>query len=147
MLVALLAVLGVNLLVAVALLAAMLGRRRWPARRPGAFRGAARFVEGEADGLRTRWRAGYGRWVQDVLVWTSAPLLLRTALVPVDAVSAPRPLAPKEVRCPRHLAAATTLITPRALLEVAVREQDEPLACRQSAADPTGMKRSPRGDL
>ncbi|MEJ8670158.1 hypothetical protein WKI71_22280 [Streptomyces sp. MS1.AVA.1] len=58
MLVALLAVLGVNLLVVVALLAALLGRRRWLARRPGAFRGAARVVEGDARGLRRRWTAG-----------------------------------------------------------------------------------------
>ncbi|MEU5250665.1 hypothetical protein [Streptomyces longwoodensis] len=143
-----LAVLGVCLTAVVALAAAAgLGRRRWPARRPGAFRGAARIVEGRADGPHARWRSGYGRRVQDVFVWTSAPLLLRTALLPVDAVSAPRPLAPKEVRRPRHLTAVTALTAPRALLEVAVRAQDEPLACRRPAADPTGITRSPRDHL
>lgn len=147
MLIALLAVLGVDLLVVVALLAVMLGRRRWLARRPDVFRGAARIVEGEAEGLRRRWRSGYGRWVQDVFVWTPAPLLLRNALVPVDGVSAARPLGPKEVRRPRHLAMVTTLTGPRALLEVAVREQDESLACRRPAADPTGTTRSPRDHL
>ncbi|MEU3512884.1 hypothetical protein ABZ733_34520 [Streptomyces longwoodensis] len=145
-----LAVLGVCLTAVVALVAAAgLGRRRRPARRPGAFRGAARVVEGRADGLHARRRACYGRWVQDVFVfvWTSAPLLLRTALLPVDAVSAPRPLAPNGVRRPRHLTAVTALTAPRALLEVAVRAQDEPLACRRPAANPTGITRSPRDHL
>ena len=126
MLVALLAVLGVNLLVVVALLAALLGRRRWLARRPGAFRGAARVVEGDARGLRRRWTAGYGRWVRDVFVWTPAPLLLRTVLLPVDAVSVARSVAPKEIRHPRHLTAVATLTAaPRTLVEVAVGEQDD----------------------
>lgn len=150
MLVALLAVLGVNLLVVLGLLAAILGRRRRLARRPGAFRGAARVVHGEgADlpGLHRHWRAGYGRWVQDVFIWTPGPLLLRTALVPVDTVSAARALGPKEVRRPRRLAGAVTLTAPRAVLEVAVRERDEALAQRLPAADPTGKTRSPRGHL
>ncbi|MFI6566128.1 hypothetical protein [Streptomyces sp. NPDC050534] len=54
MLIALLAVLGVNLLVLVALLAALLGRRRRLSRRPGALSEAARVVEGDARGLRRR---------------------------------------------------------------------------------------------
>ncbi|MEV1093582.1 hypothetical protein [Streptomyces microflavus] len=124
MLVALLAVLGVNLLVLVVIVVAMLGRRRWLARQPGAFRGAARVVEGDTKGLRSRWRAGYGRWVRDVLVWTPAPLLLRAVLLPVDAVSAARPLGPKEIRRPRGLTAVVTLNVAHALLEVAVREPD-----------------------
>ncbi|WP_432135104.1 MULTISPECIES: DUF2550 family protein [unclassified Streptomyces] len=144
---ALLAVLGVTLLVVAALLAAVFWRRRWLLRRPGAFHCAARVVAGEERGLCRGWRPGYGRWVQDVFVWTPAPLLLRTVLVPVDAVSAARPLGPGEVRRPRHLAAATTLTGPRAMLEVAVCERDEALACRRPAADPTGLTRSPRSHL
>ena len=138
MLVALLAVLGVNLLALIALLAAMLGRRHWLAGRPGAFRGAVRVVDGEAKGLRRRWRAGYGRWVRDVFVWTQAPLLLRTVLLPVDAVSAARPLAPKEVRRPRGLAATATFTAGHVLFDVAVREQDEPSAFRPSVVDGAG---------
>ncbi|MFF9162508.1 hypothetical protein ACF081_19975 [Streptomyces longwoodensis] len=58
-----LAVLGVCLTAVMALVAATgLGRRR----RPGAFRGAARIVEGRADGLHAHWRSGYGHWVRDV---------------------------------------------------------------------------------
>ncbi|GGV06653.1 hypothetical protein GCM10010275_53410 [Streptomyces litmocidini] len=98
--------------VLVAFLVVMLGRRRWLARRPGVFRGAARLVEGEAEGFRRRWRSGYGRWAQDVFVRTPAPLVLRSAPVPVDAVSATRPLGPEEVRRPRHPASATRLTGP-----------------------------------
>ncbi|MFJ1969106.1 hypothetical protein ACIO93_10595 [Streptomyces sp. NPDC087903] len=140
MLIALLAVLGVNLLVLVVLLVAMIGRRRWLARQPGVFRGSARVVEGRARGLRRRWRAGYGRRVRDVFVWTPAPLLLRTALLPLDAVSAARPLAPKEVRHPHGLASAATLTTADALLEVAVRGQDESLAYAPPDADAFGAR-------
>jgi hypothetical protein len=129
MLIALLAVLCVNLLMAAALLAALLGRRRWLSRRPGAFRGAARVVEGDVGGMRRRWTAGYGRWVRDVFVWTPAPLLLRTVLLPVNAVSAARSVAPKEIRRPRHLTAVAALTAaPRTLVEVAVGEQDDLVA-------------------
>jgi len=125
-LIALLAALGVNLLVLVALLAALLVRRRRLSRRPGAFRGAARVVEGDARGLRRRWTAGYGLWVRDVFVWTPASLLLHTVLLPVDAVSAARSVAPKEMRRPRHLSAVATLTAaPSTLVEVAVGEQDD----------------------
>ncbi|MFF7641943.1 hypothetical protein [Streptomyces canus] len=146
MLVALLAVLGVNLLVVAALLAALLGRRRWLSRRPGAFRGAARVVEGDIDGIRRRWTAGYGRWVRDVFVWTPAPLLLRTVLLPVDAVSAVRSVAPKEVRRPRHLTAVATLTAaPRILVEVAVGDRED-LAARPPAPGTTGSQ-PPRNRL
>jgi hypothetical protein len=40
-LIALLAVLGVDLIVIVVVLAAVLGRRRWVSSRPGTFRGGA----------------------------------------------------------------------------------------------------------
>ncbi len=51
MLIALLAVLGVDLIVIAVLLAAVLWRRRWVMRRPGAFRGAIRVADGEIEGL------------------------------------------------------------------------------------------------
>ena len=80
MLIALLAVLGVNLVVIVALAAAMLTRRRWLRRQPGAFKGAIRIVDDELPGLGRKWKRGYGRWVRDVLVWAKAPLLVRNQL-------------------------------------------------------------------
>ena len=84
MLAALLAVLGVDLIVIVLLLGAMQGRKRWVKRQPGAFRGQIRVADGELDGLGPKWRRGYGRWVRDVLVWTKGPLLFRNELLPVD---------------------------------------------------------------
>ena len=99
MLVALLAVLGVDLIVIVLLLAAMLTRRRWVSHQPGAFKGAIRTVDGEVSGLGPKWKRGYGRWVRDVLVWTKAPFLLRNDLVAVDGLAgAARPAKPGEVK-------------------------------------------------
>jgi hypothetical protein len=90
MLAALLAVLGVDLIVVVLLLAGMQGRKRWVKRQPGAFRGQIRVADGELDGLGPKWRRGYGRWVRDVLVWTKAPLLFRNELLPVDRLEGER---------------------------------------------------------
>jgi Protein of unknown function (DUF2550) len=67
-------VLHVDLIVIVALLAVVFSRRRWVSRRPDAFKGAVRVVDGEVSGLGPRWQRGYGRWVRDVLVWTSEAL-------------------------------------------------------------------------
>jgi hypothetical protein len=99
MLIALLAVLGVDLIVIVVLLGAMLSRRRWVSHQPGAFKGAIRTVDGEVSGLGPKWKRGYGRWVSDVLVWTKAPFLLRTELVAVDGLAeAVRPARSGEVK-------------------------------------------------
>ena len=99
MLVALLAVLGVDLIVIVALLGVMLTRRRWVSHQPGAFKGAIRTVNGEVSGLGPKWKRGYGRWVRDVLVWTKAPSLFRNELVAVDGpAGVPRAAKPGEVK-------------------------------------------------
>ena len=87
MLIALLAVLGVDLIVVVALLAIVVSRKRWVRRQPGAFAERIRAAEGEFDGVGAKWRRGYGRWVRDVLVWTKAPFLFRNEFVPVDALA------------------------------------------------------------
>jgi hypothetical protein len=81
MLIALLAVLGVDLVVIVVLLAFVLVRRRWVKRQPHSFRGVIRVSAGEIDGLRPKWGRGYGRWVGSVMVWTKAPFLFRNASV------------------------------------------------------------------
>jgi hypothetical protein len=47
MLIALLAVLGVDLSVIVVLMAVVLARKRWVSRQRGAFKGAIRVIEGE----------------------------------------------------------------------------------------------------
>jgi len=87
MIVAFLALLGVDLIVIVFLLGVMLTRRRWVSHQPGAFKGAIRVVEGDVPGLGRRWKHGYGRWVRDVLVWTKAPSLFRNDLVGVDGLA------------------------------------------------------------
>jgi hypothetical protein len=76
MLIALLAVLGVDLIVIVGLVAVALIRKRWVVRQPGAFRGAIRVAGGEIDGLGPKWGGGYGRWVREVLVWTTVAVAL-----------------------------------------------------------------------
>ena len=66
MLIALLALLGVDLIVLVVLAAFVFARKRWIKRQPGAFRGAIRVSGGKVDGLKPKWRRGYGRWIRDV---------------------------------------------------------------------------------
>jgi hypothetical protein len=98
MLIALLAVLGVNLIVLVAFAAFVLSRKRWVKRQPGAFRGVIRVASGEVAGLRPKWGRGYGHWVRDVLVWTKGPFLFRNELVATDDLQEHRPALPGEVK-------------------------------------------------
>jgi hypothetical protein len=98
MLIALLALLGVDLIIVVALAVLMLGRRHWLKRQPGEFAGAIRVSSGNVDGLESKWKRGSGRWVRDVLVWTKAPLMFRNELVPVDGLSAERRARDGEVK-------------------------------------------------
>jgi hypothetical protein len=108
MLIALLAVLGVDLIVIVVLLALLLGRRRWLGRQPGAFKGAIRVVDGDVDGLGPKWKRGYGRWVREVLVWTKAPLLLSSQSLAVDGLAGRvRAAEPGEVK---RLGAASLIV-------------------------------------
>jgi hypothetical protein len=98
MLIALLALLGVNLIVLVAFVAFVFVRKRWVKRQHGAFHGAIRVSDGEVDGLRAKWSRGYGRWVRDVLVWTKGPFLFRNELVPADSIDGQRRAEPHEVK-------------------------------------------------
>ncbi|MCX5562879.1 DUF2550 family protein [Streptomyces sp. NBC_00038] len=87
MLVALLAVLGVDLIVILAFLTAVLLRRRWVRRQTGASKSAIRVVQGDVPGLSVKWRRGYGQWIRDILVWYGAPLLFRSEFVPADSLA------------------------------------------------------------
>src|SRR4051794_3713320 len=98
MLIALLAILGVNLIVVAVLLVFVLSRKRWVKRQAGSFRGVIRLSSGELDGLRSKWGHGYGRWVRDVLVWTKAPFYFRNELVATDGLDQQRPAVPDEVK-------------------------------------------------
>jgi Protein of unknown function (DUF2550) len=124
MLIALLAVLGVDLIVIVVLLAVVLSRRRWVSRQPGAFKGAIRIVQGDVHGLGWKWRRGYGRWVGQVLVWTKAPFLFRNELVVAEPpTSEARAAEPGEVkRLGRHPAVVAVAVDGGARIEVAATE-------------------------
>jgi hypothetical protein len=121
MLIALLAVLGVDLVVIVVFLAVVLTRKRWVSRQPGAFKGAIRVTEGEVPGLKAKWKHGYGHWVRDILIWTKAPLLFRNELLPADALAGEtRAAKPGEVkRLGKHPAVVLLTVDGGARIEVA----------------------------
>ena len=98
MLIALLAILGVDLIVIVIFAAAVLGRRRWLKQQRGEFFGALQVTRGEVHGLEPTWKRGSGRWVRDVLVWSKGPFLYRDYLVPVESVAGVRTARPGEVK-------------------------------------------------
>jgi hypothetical protein len=82
MLIALLAVLGVDLIVLVALPRSSSRVSVGSSATPAHFAESSGVASGEVDGLRPKWSRGYGRWVRDILVWTKAPFLFRNELVP-----------------------------------------------------------------
>ena len=134
MLAALLAVLGVDLIVIVALVAFVLARKRWVKRQPGAFAGAIRVADGEVDGLRSKWSRGYGRWVRDVLVWTKPPALLRNEILATDELDEQRPAHDHEVKRLGDHPVVTRVRMGSATVEIATREED-----REPAVGPYGM--------
>ena len=97
MLIALLAVLGVDLVVLAFAIVVLLSRRAWVSRQRGAFKGMIRVVDGEVPGLRRKWKRGIGRWIGDVLVWAKAPALFWNEFVQADLVGAvPRDAGPAD---------------------------------------------------
>jgi hypothetical protein len=141
-LIALLAVLGVDLIVIVVLLAAVLTRRRWVSHQPGAFKGAIRVVQRDVPGLGTKWRRGYGRWVGQVLVWTKAPFLFRNELVVAEAPAGEaRTAKPGEVkRLGKHPAIVPVAVDGGARIEVAASEEGRERARGPFAAPGTGAR-------
>jgi len=121
MLIALLALLGVNLIVIVVLLTGVLSRKRWITRQPAAFRGAVRIVDGEVPGLGVKWKRGYGRWVKEILVWTKAPFLFRNELMVADSlIAGARPAKQGEVkRLGKHPIVLTVAVEGGARIELA----------------------------
>lgn len=125
-LIALLAVLGVDLMVLAVFVVALLARHRWVSHHDGAFKGIARVVEGELHGFGSRSRRGYGHWVRDVLVWTPAPLFLRNALIGVDRVDGSHEAKGKVRRLGDH-PSVVVLVAGQARIEVTVPATDQPL--------------------
>jgi hypothetical protein len=127
MLIALLAVLGVNLIVVAGLLVVVLGRRRWVNHRPDVFVGALRVSAGKHDGVGSKWRRGYGRWVRDVLVWTKKPFLFRNELVAVDRLQAKRAAHDGEIKRMGSSPAVIELVADGAVIHIAVHDKDQEL--------------------
>ena len=128
MLIALLVVLGVDLIAVVALVALVLGRRRWLKRRLGHFVGAIRSASGEIDGLATTWKRGSGRWVANVLVWSKAPFMFRNELIPVDHLVAERRAHAGEIKRLGDTPIIVEFVSGAATIEIAARPEDGTLA-------------------
>ena len=124
MLIALLALIGVDLLTLVVLLAFVLSRKRWVKRQPGAFPGAIRVADGKVDGLKTKWRRGYGRWVHDVLVWTKGPFLFRNEVVPAEGLDGQRSAQKDEVKRLGDHPTVIRIRTAAATVEIAAHGDD-----------------------
>jgi len=125
MVIALLAVLGVDLIVLVAFAAVVCARKRWVKRQPGAFHGVIRVAAGgEVDGLRPKWSRGYGRWV---LVWTKAPFLFRNELVPTDSLDEERPARTDDAKRLGDHPGVIRVTADGATVEVAVKAEDTEL--------------------
>jgi Protein of unknown function (DUF2550) len=135
MLIALLAVLGVDLSVVIVLMVAVLGRRRWVNHRAGVFRGAIRVASGEHDGLGSKWRRGYGRWVRDVFVWTKSPFLFRNELVATDRLAAVRAAEDGEIKRMGDDPVVLELAAGDVVIQVATRGED-----RDAALGPYGVR-------
>ena len=123
-LIALLVVLGVDLVVVLAIAVLVIGRKRWLMKQPGEFTGVIRVSSGEIDGLGPKWKRGSGRWVRDVLVWSRAPLLLRNVLIPVDSVADERQAGDGEVKRLGDRPIVIGFVAGRAAIEVAVDAGD-----------------------
>jgi hypothetical protein len=124
MVIAVLALLGVNLVVIVVFVGSVLARKRWVNAQPGVFRGAIRLEDGELDGIAPKWRRGYGHWVRDVLVWTRGPFLFRNELLPADGVEGQRLAAAGEVKRLGDNPTVSRVRVGSATVEVATQAQD-----------------------
>jgi hypothetical protein len=128
LIIALLAILGVDLIVLVALGAVVIGRRRWLKHQPGDFQGAIRVADGDIDGFGPKWKRGHGRWVRDVLVWSKAPLMIRNELVPIDRLTGERTANRGEVKRLGDSPIVVELSTNGATIQIATKEEHRALA-------------------
>jgi Protein of unknown function (DUF2550) len=125
--IALAAVLGVDLVVIVILMAVLLIRRRWISHQPGAFKGVVRVVDGEIAGFKAKWKRGYGRWVSDVFIWTRSPFLFRYEVIAGKPLEGEVRMAePGEVkRMRKHPVVIPVEVDGGGRLEVATSQDDQ----------------------
>jgi hypothetical protein len=137
MIIALLAILGVSLWVILAFVALMIARRRWLTVQPGAFRCATRAINGDVPRVGgRRWRRGWGRRAQDVLVWDPMPTLVGSSMLQLADVEHSRPAASGEIRRMGDAPLVVEIaLQSGARLAVAVRDEDAARALR--GATPT----------
>ena len=141
MLIALLIVLGVDLIVVVAFAASVFGRRRWLKQQPGEFAGAIRVSSGDVHGLSRKWKRGSGRWVRDVLVWTRAPLLVRNELIPVDRLCGEHPAHADGLKRLGDKPVVIEFASGSAKIEVAGRAEHHALVTGPMTTSPTPAPR------
>lgn len=141
MLIALLIVLGVDLIVVAAFAAFVFGRRRWLKRQPGEFAGAIRVSSGDVDGLSPKWKRGSGRWVRNVLVWSKAPLMIRNEVVPADRLSAEQPADADGVKRLGDKPAVIEFASGDAKIEIAARAEHRALLTGPMTTTPTPAPR------
>jgi hypothetical protein len=148
------ALLGVDIVVIVALVGAILAHRRSVKGRRGSFKGKLRVAEGELDGFSAKWTSGYGYWVRDVLVWNRTPFLFPTRLIGVDGTDASgiHPAINGELKgLGKRALVAPLLAGRRSRLELATSDEDRELAlgpfARTSAVGSLVRARFPTGDL
>ena len=122
--IAVLALLGVDLVIVVAFAVLVIGRKRWLKRQPGEFMGAVRVSSGEVDGLGSKWKRGSGRWIKDVLVWSKAPIMLPAVLIPIDSVVGERQAGAGEVKRLGDDPSVGEFKVVGAAIEVAVKSED-----------------------
>jgi hypothetical protein len=137
MLIALLVVLGVNLIVVAVVAALVLGRRRWLKRQPGQFAGAIRVSGGEVDGLKPKWQRGSGRWVRDVFVWSKAPFMYRNSVLPGDRLLREHQAQAGELRRLGEKPVVIEFESDGARIEVAARAEHRALAAGPLTATPS----------
>ncbi|MGH9214544.1 MAG: hypothetical protein ACRD2C_28340 [Acidimicrobiales bacterium] len=138
MLIALLAVLGVDLIVVIAFAGLVVGRRRWLKRQPGEFAGAVRVSSGAVHGLSPKWRRGSGRWVRDVFVWSKGPFMYRTVLIPVDGLAGERQAQAGEVKRLGDTPVVDRFTSGDATIDVAAKAEDRTLVTAAFMTDQEG---------
>jgi len=124
MLIALLVVLGVDLVVVLAIALLVIGHARLLKRQPGEFDGAIRVTSGEVEGLRSTWTRGSGRWIGDVVVWNGAPLRLRSTVVGIDEIAGEHDAHPTEVKRLGKHPVVVELVTGSSVIDVAADAGD-----------------------
>ncbi len=123
-LIALLLVLGVDLVVVLVLVLLVIGHNRWLEKQPGQFAGAIRVSSGEVNGLRSKWARGSGRWVRDVLVWNGAPMKLRNHVIGIDEIASQRNAEAGEVKRLGTHPVVAQLVAGGAVIEVVAAGED-----------------------